>query len=156
MAEPLIITSDSPLLQALKFKPYRSAEERRVRVFEPKQGEPQTLEIPSKRGTLVATAGDMLISEMDTPDHIWPVARGIFDASYEIIRPGVCIKKAITWLVPLTDLTGGDPDRKVTVVSLEGPNTVRAGEYYLAKGVMGEIWAYPVRKIGKIMKPVEE
>ena len=104
---------------------------------------------------MTAKRGDILISEMDTPQYVWPVDPLIFEASYEAIRPGVCIKRAITWLAPLTELTDGNPDREVTVVSLEGASTVRAGDYYLAKGVAGEIWAYDAKKVGKIMKPVE-
>jgi len=58
-------------------------------------------------------------------------------------------------LVPMKDLTGGDEDQLVTVHSLEGPQTVRAGDFYLARGIKGEIWSYPKDKVEKIMKPVE-
>lgn len=124
--------------------------------FLPAEGEPQTLEITTRGGrVLTAERGDILLSEMDTPQYVWPVDPQIFEASYEIIRPGVCVKRAVTWLVPLTELTDGNPDREVTVVSLEGVSTVRAGDYYLAKGVAGEIWVYDAAKVGNIMKPVE-
>lgn len=124
--------------------------------FLPEDGQPQRLVITTRSGRVVtAKRGDILISEMDTPQYVWPVDPLIFEASYEVIRPGVCIKRAITWLAPLTELTDGNPDREVTVVSLEGASTVRAGDYYLAKGVAGEIWAYDAKKVGKIMKPVE-
>ena len=124
--------------------------------FLPEDGQPQRLVITTRSGRVVtAKRGDILISEMDTPQYVWPVDPLIFEASYEMIRPGVCIKRAITWLAPLTELTDGNPDREVTVVSLEGASTVRAGDYYLAKGVAGEIWAYDAKKVGKIMKPVE-
>jgi hypothetical protein len=156
MDEPLIITSDNPILQRLPFKAYRAVVERRMVPFLPEEGQPQTLEVRSSHGLLlVAKRGDILVSEMDSPEHVWPVDPVIFEASYEVIRPGVCIKRAITWLAPLTELTEGNPNRKVTVVSLEGPNTVRAGDYYLAKGVAGEIWAYEAKKVGSIIKPVE-
>jgi hypothetical protein len=79
----------------------------------------------------------------------------IFDESYILIRPGYCVKKAVTLLVPLTDLTHGDAERTVTVISLEGAETVRAGDFYLAKGVKGEIWAYPKEKINEVMTPAE-
>ena len=156
MTEPLIVKSDDPILQKLHFKAYRSARERRMIPFLPAEGESQTLEITTRGGrVLTAQRGDILLSEMDTPQFVWPVDPQIFDASYEVIRPGVCVKRAVTWLAPLTELTDGDPDREVTVVSLEGANTVRAGDYYLAKGVAGEIWAYDAKKVGSIMKPVE-
>jgi hypothetical protein len=59
----------------------------------------------------------------------------------------------VTWLVPLTDLTQGDPDALVTVVSLEGAETVRAGDFCLAKGIKGEVWTYPKEKIEHVMMP---
>jgi len=156
MDEPLIITSDNPILQTLPFKPYRAAIERRMVPFLPKDGEPQTRVIETLGGRiLTARRGDILVSEMETPQYVWPVDPLIFEASYEVVSPGVCVKRAITWLVPLTELTDGDPDRPVTVVSLEGANIVRAGDFYLAKGVAGEIWAYDAKKVGTIMKPVE-
>jgi hypothetical protein len=124
--------------------------------FLPEEGQPQTRVIETRSGRVLTTKrGDILVSEMDTPQYVWPVDAAVFEASYEVIRPGVCIKRAITWLAPLTELTDGDPDREVTVVSLEGANTVCAGDYYLAKGVAGEIWAYDAKKVGTIMKPVE-
>ncbi|MBI5936109.1 MAG: hypothetical protein HY867_20585 [Chloroflexi bacterium] len=156
MPKPLIITSNDLILEKLPFKPYRAARERRMIPFLPEEGQPQTRVIETRSGrVLTVKRGDILISEMDTPEFVWPVDAAIFEASYEVIRPGVCIKRAISWLAPLTELTDGDPDREVTVVSLEGTNTVRAGDYYLAKGVAGEIWAYDAKKVGKIMKPVE-
>ncbi len=56
-------------------------------------------------------------------------------------------------LVPLTEITHDDPDAMVTVVSMEGTETVRAGDFYLAKGVKGEVWAYPKDKIEHVMMP---
>jgi hypothetical protein len=50
----------------------------------------------------------------------------IFEESYVLLRPGYCVKKAITLLAPLTDITRGDPDQMVTVVSWRA-ETVRAG-----------------------------
>jgi hypothetical protein len=156
MTKPLIVKSDDPILERLHFKAYRAAMERRMVPFLPEEGQPQTLVIKTLGGRiLTAKRGDILVSEMDTPQYVWPVDPLIFEASYEVIRPGVCIKRDITWLAPLTELTDGNPDREVTVVSLEGASTVRAGDYYLAKGVAGEIWAYDAKKIGKIMKPAE-
>jgi hypothetical protein len=104
---------------------------------------------------LTARKGDFLISEVETPDDYWSIDPVIFEESYVMIRPGYCIKKAVTLLVPLTDITG-DPDRMVTVVTLEGDETVRAGDFCLAKGIKGEIWPYPKEKINDVMMPVEE
>jgi hypothetical protein len=153
--EPLVITSSDPILRRLDFKPFRSKVERRVVPFFPSPDEPQTMEINTPWGTqLTARKGDFLISEVDTPNDYWSVDPVIFEESYVLIRPGYCIKKAITLLAPLTDITG-DPDRQVTVVTLEGDETVRAGDFYLAKGIKGEIWPYPVEKIDDVMMPAE-
>jgi hypothetical protein len=155
MSEPLLITSSDRILETLNFRPYRSTVERRVVPFFPAPDEPQTMDINTPWGTqLTARKGDFLISEVETPDDYWAIDPVIFEESYVIIRPGYCVKKAITLLVPLTDLTG-DPDREVTIMSLEGGETVRAGDFYLAKGIKGEIWPYPKEKIGDVMLPAE-
>ena len=155
MAEPLVITSSDRILETLNFKPYRSTVERRVVPFFPAPNEAQSMEIDTPWGTqLTARKGDFLVSEIETPDDYWPIDPVIFEESYVIIRPGYCVKKAITLLVPLIDLTS-DPGREVTVVTLEGPETVKAGDFYLAKGIKGEIWPYPKEKIGDVMMPIE-
>lgn len=154
-SKPLVITSSDSILQTLDFKPYRSKVERRVVPFFPKPDQPQTLEIETPWGTrLTARKGDFLVSEVETPEDYWAIDPVIFEESYVIIRPGYCVKKAITLLVPLTDVTG-DPDQEVTVVTLEGDETVRAGDFYLAKGIKGEIWPYPKEKIKDVMTPVD-
>jgi hypothetical protein len=156
MTQPMLIKSDDPVLETLNFKPYRSKVERRVSAFLPGPDEPQTMEIHTPWGSdLMAQNGDFLISELDKPDDYWPIDPAIFEESYVIVRPGYCVKKAVTLLVPLTDLTHGDPDQMVTVVSLEGSETVRAGDFWLAKGVKGEIWPYPKEKIADVMVPAE-
>ena len=155
MSNLLTITSDDSILSTLKFKPYRSKVERRVVPFLPGPGEPHSMEINTPWGTqLTARKGDFLVSEIDTPNDYWPIDPVIFEESYILSRPGYCVKKAITLLVPLTDITG-DPDKEVTVVSLEGPISVRAGDFYLAKGIKGEIWPYPKEKIKDVMVPAE-
>jgi hypothetical protein len=58
-------------------------------------------------------------------------------------------------LVPMTDVTNGNEEEKVTIESLEGPQTVRAGDFYLARGIKGELWSIPKEKVETIMKPVE-
>lgn len=155
MREPLVLTSNDSILSELNFKPYRSKVERRVVPFLPAPNEPQTLEINTPWGTqLTARKGDFLVSEIGSPDDYWSIDAAIFEESYVIIRPGYCVKKAITLLVPLTDITH-DPDEQVTVVTLEGAETVRAGDFYLAKGIKGEIWPYPKEKINDVMTPAD-
>jgi hypothetical protein len=154
MIEPIVITSDDPLLNTMDFKPYRSKVERRVIPFMPMPNEVQSMDIKTPWGAvLTAKSGDFLISELEKPNDFWPIDATIFEESYVLIRPGFCVKKAVTLLVPLTDLTQGDPDDMVTVVSMEGATTVRAGDFYLAKGVKGEVWAYPKDKIEDVMMP---
>ncbi len=155
MSEPLLITSSDSILSELDFKPYRSTVERRVVPFLPGPHEPQTMEINTPWGTqLTARKGDFLVSEIATPNDYWSIDPVIFEESYVMIRPGYCVKKAVTLLVPLTDITR-DPERLVTVVTLEGAETVRAGDFYLAKGIKGEVWPYPAEKIDNVMTPVE-
>ena len=155
MSEPIVITSDDSILRTLDFRPYRNKVERRVIPFLPGPGESQTLEVNTPWGAqLTAKYGDFLVSEVDQPNDFWPIDPVIFEESYVIIRPGYCVKKAITLLAPLTDITN-DPDRQVTVVSLEGPETVRAGDFYLAKGIKGEVWPYPKEKINEVMLPAD-
>jgi hypothetical protein len=156
MEEPLVVTPKDPILQTLPFKAFRNIVERRVVPFLPARNEPQTIDIDTPWGvTLTAKRGDFILSEMDQPEDCWPVAAEIFEDSYLIIRPGVCVKNVVTLLVPLVELTGGDEDRQVSVVTLEGSDVVRAGDFYLAKGVKGEIWPYPKEKVAEVMRPVE-
>jgi hypothetical protein len=102
---------------------------------------------------LEVTKGDLLVSELDAPADVWPVDALIFDETYIVTAPGFCVKRAVTLLVPLTDLTNNDEDQLVAIHALEGILTVRAGDFFLAKGVKGEIWPYPKAKAEEIMKP---
>lgn len=154
MNEPIVITSDDPILNTMNFKPFRSTVERRVIPFMPMPNEVQTMDIKTPWGAiLTAKSGDFLISELEKPNDFWPIDATIFEESYILVRPGYCVKKAVTLLVPLIDFTDGDPEAMVTVVSLEGAETVRAGDFYLAKGVKGEVWSYPKDKIEHVMMP---
>ena len=156
MEQAIILTSDDPVLQKLNFKPYRSSVERHFKRFTPEPGQPQEMNIVTPWGeTLTAQAGDYLVSELDKPDDVWPVEADIFESTYTVLRPGICIKSGLTYPVPMIDLTNGDQDQKVTVHAIEGPQTVRAGDFYLAKGIKGEIWSYPKEKIGQTMVPAE-
>jgi hypothetical protein len=156
MKKPIDLTSDDPILTRLNFKPYRNMAVRRVKAFMPAPDEPQTMEVVTPWGaTLEVKKGDMLLSELDAPDDAWSVDADIFDATYMITEPGRCVKRAVTMLAPLKDVTGGDEDQLVTVHTLEGPQTVRAGDFFLARGTKGEIWSFPKEKVESIMKPVE-
>lgn len=156
MTKNIEITALNPILDKLNFKKYQSTVERRFKRFLPAPGEPDRVEIPTPWGeSLTAKAGDYLVSEMDSPDDSWPVDAEVFENSYEILRPGICVKRALTELVPLVDVTGGDENEMVTVYTLEGPETVRAGDFYLARGIYGEIWTYPKEKVQSVMKPAD-
>jgi len=156
MTQPFVLTINDPIIGRLNFKAYQSTVERRFERFNPGPGEPTRKEIPTPWGeSLTAKAGDYLVSEMDSPDDRWPVDAEVFENSYEIVRRGVCVKKAVTKLVPLVDVTNGDADRMVTVYTLEGPETVRAGDFYLAQGIHDEIWTYPKEKVKSVLKPAE-
>ena len=86
MREPILITSDDPILKSLKFKPHRNTERRRVVSFAPADDEPQAMEVVTPWGArLTAKKGDMLVSEIDSPEDIWPVDADIFDKSYIIV-----------------------------------------------------------------------
>ncbi|MFZ6027605.1 MAG: hypothetical protein ACOYYS_07810 [Chloroflexota bacterium] len=155
-ANVIVLRSQDPLIEALPFKPYRSTVERLVKQFTPSPNESQSIAIQTPWGeTLNASAGDYIISEVGAPEDMWPVEKEIFHESYQIIAPGRCIKKALTYLVPLAAATKGNEDQQVRVETLEGAVTVRAGDFYLARGVKGEIWPMPVGKVHTTLAPVE-
>ena len=158
MSTKNLLTSNDPILKSLNFKPYRSVVERRVEHFLPPPNQPQDVEIKTPWGEyLTANAGDYLVSELDTsPNDQWPVESKIFEATYVQTSPGHCVKSALTMLVPLVDAVNGDTDAEVTIETLEGLVSVRAGDFYLALGVQGEIWPYPKEKIGKTIALVED
>lgn len=151
----MVLTADDPIVARLDFKPYRNLLQRRVKPFLPAPDEPQIIQVRTPWGAvLTAKKGDMLVSELDAPDDMWPVDPEIFDETYIVVAPGYCVKRAPIPLLPLAEVTG-DEDRLVTVHTLEGPVTVRAGDFYLARGVKGEIWPYPKEKVETIMRPAE-
>ena len=157
MSKPTTLTSWDPLIGELKFKPYRSTVERRVEPYSPGPDGSESMRIKTPWGEeLIARVGDFLVSELDKPDDKWPVKSDIFEETYVITRPGYCIKRAFTHLVPMTDVTDGDEDQIVNVYSLEGVTPVRAGDFYLARGVKGEIWAFPKDKVMTTLMLVEE
>jgi hypothetical protein len=155
MSEPLVITAQDPILKTLRFKPFLNSEERRVEQFLPGPDEPQMIEVKTPWGAeLTAKSGDYVVSDIGRPGEHWPVDKQVFESTYVITRPGFCMKNAVTELVPMVDLTNGDPDQIVTVETMEGSETVRAGDFYLARGVKGEIWPYPAHRMtGTLMMP---
>ena len=156
MQKPITVSSQDKILEKLQFKAYRSTVERRVIPFLPAPHEPQTMEIKTPwGGQLTAKYGDFLVSEISTPDDFWSIDPVIFEESYIITRPGYCVKRAYIYLVPLVDVTNGVEDCMVTIETMEGPVTVRAGDFYLAKGVKGEVWPYPKDKVHDVMTLAE-
>lgn len=141
--------SNDPVLESLEFIKHKNEVKRRYKRFLPEPGEPTTMKVPTAWGdTLTAQAGDYLVSSIEDPDDYWPVDAEIFEESYEITGPDTCVKTAVTELVPLTRITG-DEDQVVTVHTMEGPETVRAGDFFLARGIKGEIWPIAIEKIAK-------
>ena len=150
MTEPINLHSTDPIIKTLDFKPYHNETERHYKRFLPKPGEPETLEVPTSWGeTLTAKAGDYLVGPLDNPDDRWPVDAEIFEKTYKINGPDICAKVTSTDLAPLVDVTGGNQDQMVTIHTLEGPKTVRAGDFFLARGIKDEIWPYPIEAIAK-------
>lgn len=155
MSQPIDIRATDTALQYLKFKPYRYKQARQAFQFLPTAGEPQTMVIYTPwGGELVAETGDYIVSEMGTPENRWPVQKEIFEETYLETSPGVYIKRALVNLYPLSDFTK-DPEQLVSVHTLEGVVTVRAGDFYLCQGVKGEIWPMPIDKVKTTMQPVE-
>jgi hypothetical protein len=155
MKDPITISSDDPRLDKVNFRAYRNVVEREFKRFLPRPYEEQTMIISTPLGDLTVEAGSYLIREVDS-DKYWPVNRDIFESTYKVVQPGYCIKSAFTYLAPLVELTGGDPDQVVIIQSLEGPETVRAGDYYLARGPKGELYPFPIGKVGIVVKPADE
>lgn len=156
MPESLQLHSTDPIIRTINFQPYRNAVERRAKQFLPGPGEPQEMKVRTPWGeTLTADYGDFIVSESDQPDDRWPVTKEIFEKTYMETKPGYYVKRPLNRLAPLTDFTN-NPDRMVTVHTLEGEVTVRAGDFYLARGVRGEIWPIPAEKVHNSMQRVED
>ncbi len=140
------IRAGDDIIEHLPFKPYRNSIERRAMQFLPGPDEPQSTNIQTPWGeTLLCKFGDYIVSEMNAPKDRWPVDREIFEASYLELEPGSYVKRPLTYLVPLTNITA-DPNQQVVIYTMEGRVTVRAGDFYLARGIQGEIWPYPKDK----------
>jgi hypothetical protein len=139
----------------MNFKPFRYKQERQAVQFLPEPSEPQTMSILTPwGGELIVEKGDYIVNELDSPNNRWPVKKDIFESTYLEVRPGVCIKRAIVHLYPLWVFTK-DQEQLVRVHTLEGVVTVRAGDFYLAKGIKGEIWPMPKDKVESSLYLVE-
>lgn len=150
------LTSDLEMLSHLDFKPYRNSVERQAVQFLPQPEEPQKTYIQTPWDeTLVCEYGDYIVNEKGEPADRWPVRRDIFEQSYYEVRPGFYVKRPLTYLVPLVEVTK-NANQKVVVHTLEGPVTVRSGDFYLARGIKGEIWPYPKDKADSCLVMVEE
>ncbi|HBY09040.1 MAG TPA: hypothetical protein DEH22_15140 [Chloroflexi bacterium] len=151
------IESDSPFLKILNFRPYCCGGiERKAEQFIPDSAESPTKEIEAPwGGTLTAESGDYIVSDMENPDDSWVVKKSIFDTTYSKTRHNTYVKSASVYLVPLTDITGR-PDELVIVHTLEGPMTVRSGDFYLARGIENEIWPIPKDKVETEFIPLDE
>lgn len=151
----LELTPDHELIPTLPFRPYRNAMLRQARQFLPGADEPQVKHVQTPWGeTLVCKAGDYMVYEAEAPEDRWPVAREIFEKSYLEVRPGYYVKRPLTYLVPLEEITRNG-DEMVIVHTLEGTVTVRSGDFYLARGIQGEIWPYPKEKADSVLVPAE-
>jgi 8-oxo-dGTP pyrophosphatase MutT (NUDIX family) len=150
------LTAKDPIIATLRFRPYQNAQERRAYQFLPTPQEQQELEIQTPWGeTLSASYGDFIVSEFDNPQDHWPVAKDIFEKTYMELRPGYYVKRPLNRLVPLVEVTK-NPEQNVAVHTLEGVVTVKAGDFYLARGVRGEIWPIPAQKVKDTMYLVED
>ena len=144
--EPKLIVAGDKELEGLNWKAYRQREKilRKAVQFLPGPGEEQELHLDMGDGvSLVAKEGDYLVSPLEQPEYRWPVDERIFLESYVQVDDDTYYKDAITYLVPLEDLVDSDVDQLVTVRTLEGDETLRAGDFYLAKGVKEDIWPIP-------------
>ena len=154
MSTPLTLKADDHILHQIPFLPYRYTTERQAVQFLPENGQPQTTVIHTPWGAeLVAEKGDYIVNDIGSEDNRWPVKKNIFEETYLETKPGIYIKRAIVLLYPLKDVTK-DPQQLVIIHTLEGVVTVRAGDYYLCKGVKGEIWPMPIDKVTSTLRPV--
>ena len=158
MEKLIELKQDDAILKRVKFKIYGYKDKRVAHQFLPDPDEPDTKNIDVSGGnTLIIKRGDYLVSDAGDPEHAWPVEKEIFEQSHQEEQPGSGLfrKISLVMLAPLTEFTGGNPDQMVIVHTLEGPETVRAGDYHVARGIKGEIWPFPNDRIEKHLYEVE-
>jgi hypothetical protein len=151
------IRADDERIKHVPFKTYRSTNLRRAIRYSPQGDEPEAIALQTPWGEqLTCQKGDYIVSEVgDSPDR-WPVAADIFEKTYIEVQPGYYMKRATVLLAPLIDLTDGNPDTPVTIHTDEGSVRVRSGDFYLARGIHGEIWPIPQEKVSRTMIEVDE
>lgn len=155
MTTVMELRAEDDIIRQLHFKPYRNSLLRRAVQFLPGPDEPQTTNIQTPWGeTLLCKHGDFIVTEMDAPQDRWPVEREIFEESYLEVKPGNFVKRPLTYLAPLVEVTR-DPNQQVAVHTLEGTVTVRAGDFYLARGIKNEIWPFPKDKADTTLIPAD-
>lgn len=155
MSKPLNLRAEDNFLKHIPFKPYRYSTEREAIQFIPPNGAPKIIKIATPWGAeLEVEVGDYIVNDVGSPDNRWPVKKDIFEETYMELRTGIYIKRALVYLYPLAELTK-DPEQLVRVHTLEGVVTVRAGDFYLCKGVRGEIWPMPLDKVETTLIPVK-
>jgi len=155
MAAQVEIRADDPVIQKVNFKTYRYTTRREADQFCPDPDESQTKVVKTPwDDELTAHSGDYLVHEQGQPEDQWVVEKDIFEDTYENIEQGTYVKKSTVELAPLTALTQ-DPDQEVKIHSREGVLTVRAGDYFLAKGSQEEIWPISNDKVEQNMEPVD-
>jgi hypothetical protein len=150
------IQANSPTLKMLHFRPYRyQGAERQAEQFVPDDDAAVKQVQTPWGGTLTAEPGDYIVRDANNPHDAWVVKKDIFDSTYVRTKRGTYVKAANVFLAPLTEITGDD-DEEVVIDTKEGSVTVRAGDFYLAKGVEDEIWPVPKEKVGTDLLPVDE
>lgn len=150
------LKADDEFVKKLHFKAYQYVVERQATKFSPPPNSPQQQTIQTPWGaTLTIQSGDYFVNELDAPEDKWPVARDIFEQTYEEVKPGIVVKKETAELIPLVDVADS-PNEMVTIHTLEGVVEVRAGDFYLARGSQGEIWPFPKAKVGQNLRPADE
>lgn len=103
--EPIIPTSEDSVLRGLVFESSRNTLIRRVESIRPRRG-------------------DFVFSGLDSPKDAWPVARGVFDHGYVLLRPGSRVERAPSYLVPLVDVTSGDANQASTLSIRRNVSTI--------------------------------
>lgn len=151
------IRPNDELVKNASFNNYRNTATRRAEQYLPAEGEPEEISITTPWGEqLTCRKGDYIVSETGGSEDHWPVAADIFEQTYVQVKPGYYIKRATVPLTPLTELTGQDPDMLVTIHTMEGVVRVRSGDFFLARGIKGEIWPIPVEKVQQTMILVDD
>lgn len=139
-----------------RFSAFRNKSRRFARQYHPENTASRDYTLKTPWGEeLTVSPGDYIVSESGNPEDAWPVEKHIFEKTYVEVEPGVYIKNAVVELVPLWQVVES-PDDMVTVSTLEGNVSVRAADFYLARGIDGEIWPIPKEKVENSMEQFQD